>query len=313
VGGAVAGALGPIAALMAYHAVTFGSVWSTPYHHVVRPQFAATHQQGLLGLTLPTAHSLFEHGLSAWGGLLYWAPMVVVPVAAWVLAERAREADACMRVSMSVLVVTIAVTLGLGQTGGWRVGPRYLVLALPMAIPAWAWAARSIGAHRLAFAGLVAVVGWSAAVNLLAANLFPHLIPVGNPLADVLLPLWTAGLEPYSVLRAVGLEQGVLWVVALGTAAVVAVALRRIQSHEGGRAGPWIAGLGVAALLGAAALRLPSTPDAAANLAAIERIWEPRAGRPVPPSRPLPPAPERSEGRTDRPVTPSRAADAPRR
>jgi hypothetical protein len=58
----------------------FGGPLETGYHHVVDPGFAEIHEHGLLGLSRPTAHSLYEHLLSPWGGLVYWAPLFALAI-----------------------------------------------------------------------------------------------------------------------------------------------------------------------------------------------------------------------------------------
>src|SRR5690606_27950951 len=129
---AVVGALLPVLALAGYHTVVFGAPWATGYHHVVDAGFVRTHGQGLLGLGLPTGSSLFEHLLSPWGGLLVWAPLVAIGLVAalWRLGELDEEE----RVATAVLLLLTVIVASLAQTGGWRVGPRYLVLAMPMAL-----------------------------------------------------------------------------------------------------------------------------------------------------------------------------------
>jgi len=283
---AVVGALLPVAVLAGYHTVVFGGPLSTGYHHVTDAGFARTHGEGLLGLGLPTGTSLFEHLVSPWGGLLVWAPLVALAlgVALW----RWRSLDAEERVGTAVLAVLVVIVIGLAQTGGWRVGPRYLVLAMPMAIYGLVRLLHGVRG-RPVLAGLVLGVALaSAALDALAANLFPHLVPHGNPWADLLVPLAAEGRMPWSLVPwAGGIAPWALALVVLVPLALVGWSLARClvpdepaQSRARRIAGVLALGVGLAAGLLVAGLGLPRHPEAAGDLAAVRSIWEPDGPRP---------------------------------
>lgn len=280
VAAAVVGACLPVLALAAYHAAVFGSPWATGYHHVVDADFAQTHAQGLLGLGLPTGTSLFEHGLSPWGGLLVWAPLVAVGLGAGLWQWSSLDLEA--RLATAMLAMFTLIVLGLQQTGGWRVGPRYLVLAMPLAayglVPALRWAQeRSVVAMILLGVAIASTV-----LNALAANLFPHLIPHGNPLADVLLPLVAEGRAPSSLLPGAWLT---LVTVLLVPVALVTLALAQSFADTSADATPvrpaFVVAMGgaIAAAILALGCTMPSHPEADGDLAAIHSIWEPGGAR----------------------------------
>lgn len=279
---AAAGACVPIAGLMAYHDALFGSPWLTPYHFVVREGFAEIHGRGLLGLTWPTAHSVFEHLLSPWGGLLYWAPLAVPAAWAMVVAVRRGEADVTERLCLAVFCVLLLLNVCLAQTGGWRVGPRYLVLGLPCLLPGLRRLHDALSKPAWA-AGVVSLLGWSLLVNFFAAGLFPHLVPEGNPLWDLLLPLWAEGLRPASWLGPWGMGLG-----GLVTLVLFVAVTRPLQG--GHRLGWWLGLAGACGLLVASA-SVSSALGAEDTFASIKRIWEPGGTRPgktvplKPPSR----------------------------
>ena len=272
VGAAIVGAAIPIVALASYHAAVFGSPWVTGYHRVVREEFSAIHGRGLLGLQLPSMNSVWEHVLSPWGGLLVWAPLCVFGLLGGVHAVRSSH-DPSERARQLLFVAVAAslalVLLGLEQGGGWRVGPRYFVLALPLCVAGLVAALRELGrpGRGLGFTILLGLFVASFAGNFLAANYFPHLIPHGNPLADLLLPLARSGRAPH------GLSPIVVLLVSIGV--VVAVLVRLRQAAVIGR-GAWLAGFGLgAALVVIQAIGPASDPDAELELRAVESIWEP--------------------------------------
>lgn len=326
---AVVGTLVPMGALAAYHHVAFGSAFSTGYHAVVTPAFAAKHAVGVVGLSTPTWSGFARNVLDPGFGLLVWFPAVLAAVLGlFVLSVRPGPLRDEARIHLGIVVAFLLVVSGLSFEGGWRVGPRYLVVALPGTALGLCWVLERIRA-RLVPVTLVAalfVYGWI--VDGLAASLWPHFDPqaIRQPVAEVLLPLLRGGYAPYGVpdgpilvtafVVLYGLFEflpSVAWRdpgpppsrffgrrLALGRGAPTdgepgpfRGMLARALAIPGGREGRRILaavglglGLGVA---GVGALHLVSPhPRASANLAYIERVYEPpRSGRP-PPSRPLP-------------------------
>ncbi|MEX1365427.1 MAG: hypothetical protein AB1Z98_20035, partial [Nannocystaceae bacterium] len=284
---AVAGALLSVAALAGYHAVVFGSPWATGYHHVVDAGFAQTHGRGLLGLGIPSASSLFEHLLSPWGGLLVWAPLVALALVFSLVRWHALDLEE--RLASSTLLLLLLVTLGLAQTGGWRVGPRYLVLAMPLAGYGLVGLLRAAAGRAVVGALVLGVALESAVLNALAASLFPHLIPHGNPWADLLLPLAAEGRMGYALLPGV-VARFTMLALPLG---LLGWALWRVLASSSGprsrtRAAVFAAGslLGVGLLV--AGLTPPEHPEADADLRAVRSIWEPEGPRPAPRTELLP-------------------------
>jgi hypothetical protein len=273
---AIAGAVPPIVGLAIYHHAVFGSPWTTGYHRAAHQEFAAIHDRGLLGLQWPSLDSAWEHLLSPWGGAFVWCPLALLGLlaGAWA-ARRASDPDARARHALfaAVGLSMFVVLLGLEQGGGWRVGPRYFVLALPLAVPGLIVLTRELGSRGqrrgLGFALVLGLFGSSLVSQFLAANWFPHLIPHGNPLGDLLWPLALAGMRVH------GLPA---WVIAIATVMLVGVVLVRLgRASEHGR-GPWIGGLAIALVILAAQSFGPiSEPDAEVELAAIRAIAEPDA------------------------------------
>ncbi|MBL8942934.1 MAG: hypothetical protein JNK45_07300 [Myxococcales bacterium] len=283
---ALVGALVPVALLAAYHHAVFGSAFSTGYQHATVADFASKHGQGLLGLGWPTWHGISVHLLSPDGGLLWWAPLVVPGLYGLVLVARddARRFEG--RVHLGLVLLFLWINVSLSFEGGWRVGPRYFVLALPSFVLGWAELYAQTRTRAPWTTLLVGLGVYGVIVNGLAANLWPHLdlTAVDAPVAEVLLPLWRGDLRPYVGWGVVsGLRTDLVTVVvgasvigfALVWARAVEITLRTSLALLGGLV------LGVS-LVGMHEL-LPRNPKAERNLAYIEKVWEPReqAGRTV--------------------------------
>lgn len=283
---AVLGALVPAGLLAAYHAAVFGGPLRTGYHLSATAEFAEKHGEGLLGLVAPNLPALRAHVLSLETGLLGWAPLA--PLALVGLGWLARGSGPKgqvrrARVELAMFAALLLACVSLNFEGGWRVGPRYLVAVLPALALGWAALAsralsgppRGAGA-LLGLVGAAALASYSLVVNGLAANLWPHFDPtnVHQPVAEVLLPLWRAGRTPYTLAGALGLpEPGIGWLLLAALLGCAALAMPRAL----GRRGRAAVALGVALGLGlVAATRLVAPhPRGAANLAYIERVWEP--------------------------------------
>lgn len=304
----VAGALVPIAGLAAYQWRAYGSPLKTGYHFAVNPEFAEKHAQGLLGLSWPTWEGFSRHMLSVDGGLLWWAPVVLVAV--WGLVDLARDEQAPHRtvgaLSLGVLGTMVLVGAGLVFDGGWRVGPRYLVCALPMIIPGLA-RVFSGQAGRPWVIGLVAIpVGWGVAVNGLAANLWPHLdlTNVHAPVAEVLLPLLYGGHAPYGPLRHFPYATWILVGLGVVTTGWTLFEVARLERRTAGLWGPLGLAVGVLAVpvLAGTVEPHPRGPD---NLTYVERTFEPRLDGTDGPTRVLEqldtlPEPKRRRGNAGR-------------
>ncbi|HWB74107.1 MAG TPA: hypothetical protein VG755_04110 [Nannocystaceae bacterium] len=274
---ATIGALVPIALLALYHQHAFGSPWATSYHSTVDPLSAEQVAHGLLGLDVPKPAAVVEDLISPWGGLFYFAPLVVIAPLAWKLAPHDDRTH--VRLHLAVLATLVLATLCIDQAGGWRVGPRHVVLAMPALAPALALVLRQRSDREGLLAIVLGLALWGLLVNGLAASWFPTLIPEGNPLRDQLLPLVVRGHQPYTVVdgwRGVVPLAGMLPIalaIGLGARAareVIPPALRRRVA---------VGTLVVTAAIVIAAWSVPPSEEASPNLAAIESIWEPGNAR----------------------------------
>ncbi len=264
------GAALPLALLGLYHASIYGGPLRTGYHHVINPDFAAKHGQGFLGLVAPSWTAFHAHILSSQGGLLWWAPLTVLALAGlWDMSREPAESAlrSHARLHLAIFAALVLACASLNFEGGWRVGPRYLVAVLPALVLGWARALSWIRGRAGWLVVTAALLTWSAVINGLAGDLWPHfdLHNIHQPVSEVLLPLWWAGWTPYTV--------GGLGV----TVALVAglVALLALLHPRGKQWLPVAIGVGLGLGLVAATRLIPPHPRSAANLAYIEKVWEP--------------------------------------
>lgn len=290
---AVLGAAIPLAMLLAYHHVAFGSVLSTGYHHVINPEFAMKHGQGFLGLGIPTWDGFFTHVLDPGGGLLWWAPLT--PLALYGLFQESRNGyfREEARLFLSFFILLILVGAGLSFDGGWRIGPRYLVVALPGLILGWKRCFE--GEHSLGYWTIISALAFgSLAINGVAANVWPHLdlSAIETPWSDVLRPLLQEGAVPYLVW-----EDTALFFPAILLLPTMVFALL-LFLHPNRRS----AGIGAifGCILSASFLILmpPSdAPNQEGNLRYIRSVYEPKLETRIPlPSAPILPLLDRKSG-----------------
>jgi hypothetical protein len=195
----VLGMAGPGVAVAAYHAVVFGSPFALPYDFSTQPHRG---QGFFMGLGVPQWEALRHILISDYRGLFYGAPWLLLAVPGAVLmARRARlRAEVAVCVSVALLFVWLNASL-VDWQGGWAMGPRYLIPALPFLavlaagvahVPA-AWLAR--GAVRVASVlGAAALVVWSV-FHMLAGTAVKPEVPVHipRPFAQFLLPRFYRG------------------------------------------------------------------------------------------------------------------------
>lgn len=278
----LAGALLPIVALARYHAAAFGSALQTGYHQAGNESFKEIHSQGLLGLGAPSWDSTYTHLLSPDGGLLWWAPTVLLGGYGLVMLAASRNEVAAdrraeARTLLGVVAVYLVVLAGLSFEGGWRVGPRYFVVALPCFAIGWAYALSQLRTHAPWLGVAVALSTYAVIVNALAANLWPHLdlTNVNQPVAEVLIPIWERDLHPYGVLLSV-LSIDATHTIVHGT--VVVTWLSFVHLAEKSTRNLVAIALGsVVGVLGVYSTYLVEPhPRGKANLGYItDRVWEP--------------------------------------
>ncbi|MEZ4368801.1 MAG: hypothetical protein R2939_21360, partial [Kofleriaceae bacterium] len=193
-----AGAVGPGLVLAAYHAAAFGGPLTLPYEFSTQPH---RHMGVFMGLGAPDPRALWGILGSSYRGLFFAAPWLLLAIPGGVLLWRAgRRAETVAAAAIFVLFVWLNASL-VDWQGGWAMGPRYLVPAIPflvvLVVGLVARGAATPRAPRLRRAGWVvaglAVVG-SAYLMLVGTAVKPE-VPthVRAPFGDYLLPRWSRG------------------------------------------------------------------------------------------------------------------------
>ncbi|MDP8255784.1 MAG: hypothetical protein P9M14_08545 [Candidatus Alcyoniella australis] len=197
----ILGGLPLAAALAAYNIGTFGSVFSDVYSihddpaMSVNPIFVPD-QKMLMGvLQRPSLEVLYKITFHPIRGLFWGSPVMILSLLGIYFFGRDKRTRplvvACVAIICSYLLFNSSY---LYWPGGWTVGPRYLIPALPffgvLLVPAFS-RGRLLRLVAAFLAGLsIGVQLMITAVNPKA----PHLEAIGNPLFGYIWPLFRNGL-----------------------------------------------------------------------------------------------------------------------
>lgn len=195
----VLGGLGPAAVLLTWNTVAFGGPLAFSYGFKWNPVMAATHGEGLYGFSWPTAEGLRGLFLSSSRGLFFLAPWLVItiPGAFWFCRDRLLSRSWRAAVFLGAVVVPLVISGLGGWYGGRTLGPRYLLICLPVFGISAAMAVHHFAQWRMArwvLAPLAGLVLSSFVLNLAGHMGFPYVsFDVANPLFEVVLPVLFVG------------------------------------------------------------------------------------------------------------------------
>ncbi len=283
--GVTLGSVIPLGLAMAYHHAAFGGAFTTGYKFIENGFFAAIHTRGFMGIQMPTLQGLGGTLFSANRGLFYFMPALLLAPVGCVLLWRAGQ-RAWGGTLLFSMVAYAMFAAGFGYwLGGWSLGPRHLVPAVPLFLLGLAAVLHAAESSR-PWAWLAVVMrgltGWSVLVIGLACvthSGYPE--EFVHPFFQMTLPLLVGGFFPHSLGTQAGMlreSAALLPLVSVAlTVLVVALAGRSVFTHRRHLV------LGCAALLCTAGLvllaRVPvNFPNEASHRLAwiMDTVWEPR-------------------------------------
>lgn len=161
------GALSPLAILAIYDLLAFGTLKPIGYEHSALWQ--EQHSTGFMSITYPHLDAIWGLTFSPFRGLFYYSPVLLLILGGFYLASRSRRSWAPAAVAGSAFLLTfLFVCSSVMWWGGFAVGPRYLVPAIPLlAIPLGyliAWVNGSAPAIRAVGMLTIAVMGGISAL-----------------------------------------------------------------------------------------------------------------------------------------------------
>jgi hypothetical protein len=195
------GMAAPLFVLFAYHTIAFGAPLRLPYAFSTD---APRHQGLMFGLRAPSPVALWRLTVSPFRGLFFSSPwlLLAAPGALALLfqADRRWRAEALVCAAVPLLYLGLNASM-VDWNGGWAMGPRHLVPALPflallaggVVLPAHPRTSSHVLKRALAALGLVAAV-YSIALMLIATTVKPE-VPtwIYRPFGDYLVPRFLAG------------------------------------------------------------------------------------------------------------------------
>jgi len=270
----IAGGLPFAICLGAYNQLVFGSVFALSSGSERNAQFRTLAQRGLFGIGVPDVATLLRLLFDPARGLFVFAPVLLVAMVALPRARQKLRRDAFVALILVPVALALVYAGYPNWHGGWSVGPRYLVPAIPFLL------------FPLAF-GAASVIEWMALGASIAA-----VVPLGLtfPFADrsfaapwytLALPLLRDGLVAPNVLHMIGRPLAIAVPFLIIVAAVI-LAGRRMAV---------MIAAGAALMFAIASLAPPATLTTRLRIGYIEEVYfEQRGamsravgGLPVPP------------------------------
>jgi hypothetical protein len=197
------GLLGPFLAVCIYHAMCFGTPFTTNYSHQ-NPQFAEAGNSVLSIFLVPRWDVLLAILFSPFRGLFFSSPVLLLGVFGLVILFRTNtraRAEGWLIAATVVFLLLFNMSFN-GWTGGWTTVPRYLAPAVPFLAFPIAFAAQRFFKTTCALALLSgAIILLTTAVDPQSALGNAVTIPGKpswqyNPLTEYELPLFLTSQAP---------------------------------------------------------------------------------------------------------------------
>jgi hypothetical protein len=196
------GFLAPLTLLGIYHALCFGTPFTTNYHHQ-SPHFQESTGALMNVFWHPSWEILLAILFSPFRGLFVGSPILLTGVAGlvWMSRERRTRSQAALIIAIITAFLAFNISFN-GWHGGWTVGPRYLVPAVPFLSLPIVLTLRKLykttlvlGFVSVAIGFLVTAVDPQAPVGSRQFGVLPDKLPPWrlSPLSDYELPLFLTG------------------------------------------------------------------------------------------------------------------------
>jgi hypothetical protein len=181
---AAGAALVPIALLLYYHWACYGSPFRTGYDASTA---AHGHTHGFLGITGPTLRALAGTTITADNGLFTLSPWLLLAFPGAVTLWRRDRLTAITCASVIAVMLLFVASLAEGfWRGGWEVGPRYVTVLLPFALPLVAAQLEAWREQPLVVGAAAATIVVGVVVYAVSSATFPYWIDyVKNPLYEI--------------------------------------------------------------------------------------------------------------------------------
>lgn len=205
---------------MSYNTALFGGPLALGYSH--SELWTAEHSVGFMSLSTPTWGALWGITFSPFRGLIVLSPWLLLAIPGLVIWWRTRRWRAEWWTAVASVIVWMAFNVASHMWwGGFSVGPRYVLPALPFLALAAAPALASWLPDR-ALRWLVAALAlWSLIATwgmTLADQAYPS-DTIGNPWLNYALPAWQQG----NIARSIGTVAGLPgWLAILPLVALIA-------------------------------------------------------------------------------------------
>ncbi len=247
----------PIAILLAYHTVCFGSPLRTGYD--ATQTFAHFHQQGCLGISKLRGEAFWGSFFTPDNGLFVLSPWLLLAIPGGVLLWRRGDRATTLVCGAVAIIFILFISSISFWRGGWGVGPRYVTAMLPFWVPLVVVALDALRPRPLVLGALCGTIVSAIAIYCLSALTFPYWPDsLGNPLYEVTVRLLLDNAVAPNVGSAIGIP-GFLGIVpvVLAIAGLAGWSLYKVVGWRG-----TLVAIVVGAAILAAFAQLPPSPNA---------------------------------------------------
>ena len=217
--GFIAGGVPFLAALLIYNQVAFGNPFNLSYTFNELADYRDLARGGFLGIHVPSLRILAQQLFDTNRGLLLLSPVLLCALSG---GARRKLAPAAFWSLIGAPIVMIVLLSGYPYWhGGWGIGARYLMPAVPFIVFLMAFSELSFGAAVL--------TGMSIAAVTLISIVFPFVPPNAFPLpwGSLAWPLLADGLVAPNLLHLIGRPLAIAGPFAIVIAAMLLAVPRR--------------------------------------------------------------------------------------